>query len=108
MRGMAKKTIRKKVIIARPLICSACGLENEPSATECVGCQKTRFEPEWVLAKVPVNRQTSVQATLSSAEFGDQEQRLTKNSLLLLDGNRLQKSLKAYRRQLMRLKNRLV
>lgn len=73
---MARK-VSKERSNGKPRICSGCGLENDPKATECKSCHKSRFEPEWVLAKVPVNRQTSVQATLSSSEFGEQEQRVT-------------------------------
>lgn len=43
----------------------------------CVKCDGTRFEPDWVLAKAPINRQTSVQVTISSPEFGDQQKRIT-------------------------------
>lgn len=58
-------------------ICSTCGTENSLSASSCKKCHGARFEPDWVIAKTPITRQTSVQITLSNPEFGDQQERIT-------------------------------
>jgi len=58
-------------------VCSNCGTENYHNAKSCKQCQKTRFEPAWVLAKQPVNRQVSVQVTRSNADYGDPVERVT-------------------------------
>ena len=58
-------------------ICSSCGEGNSPRAKACFRCQKTRFEPAWVLAKRSINRQLSVQITLSNPNFGKSEKRIT-------------------------------
>jgi len=74
---MAKK--RKKAEARTPdlKICSSCGAENKPAATSCHQCERERFEPDWVLAKAPISRQTSVQVTMSNAAFGEQQKRVT-------------------------------
>lgn len=58
-------------------ICSRCGLENKIEVIECDSCHASRFEPEWVIAKVPVNRQMSVQVTSSNPVFGESSKRIT-------------------------------
>jgi hypothetical protein len=61
----------------KPKICSRCGLENNFNAQECTECHSSRFEPDWVLAKGPVNRQTSVQVTMSNPAYGEAKSRVT-------------------------------
>lgn len=73
---MAKKTTKVKEV-KNPKVCSKCGTENDFSLTQCKDCQGEKFEPEWVLAKEKINRQTSVQITLSSAQYGTPSKRLT-------------------------------
>ncbi|MEW8495920.1 MAG: hypothetical protein AB2604_19125 [Candidatus Thiodiazotropha taylori] len=69
------KTSSKKA--AKYKVCSKCSTENPVSASECSACGKTRFEPEWVKAHRPINRQFSVQITSSNSSFGDVEERIT-------------------------------
>ncbi len=58
-------------------VCSNCGTENYHNAKSCKQCQKTRFEPSWVLAKQPINRQVSVQITRSNPAYGEPVERVT-------------------------------
>ena len=58
-------------------ICNGCGAENALKASICGGCGKRKFAPGWVLAKRPVNRQTSVEITAPNPKFDDTEPRLT-------------------------------
>lgn len=58
-------------------VCSNCGTENYHNTKSCKQCRKTRFEPAWVLAKQPVNRQVSVQITRSDPAYGDPTDRVT-------------------------------
>ncbi len=79
---MAKKAKKSKVAkkarkSPRKRICSNCGTENPHNATTCKECQKTRFEPEWVVAKRPLNRMFSVQITKSNPDFGESVNRIT-------------------------------
>jgi hypothetical protein len=69
-----KKSKRKKPKVK---VCDSCGYENEAKATKCIGCGKQRFAPEWVLAKRPINRQVSVDVTLSNPQYGTQHKRIT-------------------------------
>lgn len=75
---MAKKkkaTYKKK--ITKFKVCSKCSTENLISAELCKSCGKSRFEPEWVKAHRPLNRQFSVQITSSNPQFGNVEERIT-------------------------------
>ncbi len=72
---MARNSQKKKQPSSR--VCSSCGIANVETAIKCSKCGKSRFEPEWVLAKAPISRQASVQVTLSSRKFGDQKKRIT-------------------------------
>jgi len=67
---MASKTGNKK-------ICSKCGCENIQKSTACLKCGSPKFEPDWVKAKKPITRNTSVQVTKTNPEFGTVENRLT-------------------------------
>ncbi len=58
-------------------VCSSCGAENALNRADCGECGKVRFEPDWVVAKRPINRQLSVQVTKSNPEFGDVQERIT-------------------------------
>ena len=80
--SMAKRTKlrpqRPPKRIAQMLkICSSCGAENASAVSECASCGKKRFEPDWVSAHRPINRQFSVQITNSNPEFGDVHSRIT-------------------------------
>jgi ribosomal protein L40E len=70
--GSKKKAVEFKV-------CSKCSTENPISAKSCKSCDKSRFEPDWVKAHRPLNRQFSVQITASNPQFGDVEERITLN-----------------------------
>ncbi|MBN1843873.1 MAG: hypothetical protein JW883_16540 [Deltaproteobacteria bacterium] len=72
-----KKNIPRQTKKTHLKICSNCGTENKISASECVSCEKGRFEPDWVKALRPINRQFSVQITSSSPQFGNTEERIT-------------------------------
>lgn len=80
---MGTTTKRKRPLKNRPdstdlpKMCSSCGAQNEYAATACASCGKSRFEPEWVIAHRPINRQFSVQITHSNPEFGDVQRRIT-------------------------------
>lgn len=75
---MAKKKRQKKTRSQpRKKICSNCGHENTIRASECSECGKSRFEPDWVVAKRPLNRQFSVQITKSNPDYGKSEKRIT-------------------------------
>lgn len=71
---MAKK---KFSTVPKRKICSNCGAGNARNASECCECKKKRFEPTWVKAKRPINRQCSVQITASDPQFGNSEDRIT-------------------------------
>ena len=58
-------------------ICNSCGAENALKVSVCGECGKQKFAPEWVLAKRPINRQTSVEITAPNPKFGDHDPRLT-------------------------------
>jgi hypothetical protein len=58
-------------------VCSKCSTENAKNAKKCISCGKERFEPNWVKAHRPLNRQFSVQITESNPQFGDVAQRVT-------------------------------
>lgn len=70
---------RKKEVYKRKEknICSGCGTENPINAQKCTKCDKKRFEPDWVIAKRPVNRQLSVQITTSNPAYGEATDRIT-------------------------------
>lgn len=72
---MAK--LRKNIKNPAVKICSRCGVENKMEVTACASCKASRFEPEWVIAKVPINRQMSVQVTSSNPAFGESQKRIT-------------------------------
>lgn len=69
--------VTKKIKRRDNKICSSCGAENPLNAGQCKECSKERFEPKWVTAKRPINRQFSVQITKSNPEFGDPSERIT-------------------------------
>lgn len=71
------KTKTEKNVLAKQKICSRCGFENSPKEKGCIKCRAERFEPEWVIAKSPVTRQTSVQITKSNPAYGDVQNRIT-------------------------------
>jgi hypothetical protein len=57
---MAKTKMGKRgiaTISAPTKICSGCGAENAGAVSGCVACGKSRFEPDWVEAHYPLNRQ---------------------------------------------------
>ncbi len=56
----------KKSIIKQKKICDKCGYENEPNAGTCANCNGNKFAPDWIIAKKPINRQVSVDVTLSN------------------------------------------
>lgn len=58
-------------------ICDKCGHENPRSVDTCESCNSTRFAPKWVLAKRPINRQVSVEVTLSDPKYGEKQKRIT-------------------------------
>jgi len=58
-------------------VCSSCGADNPLNARQCRECNKQRFEPSWVKAKRPINRQFSVQITRSNPDFGETVDRIT-------------------------------
>ena len=68
---------RKKKIRRKSKVCSACGAENALNVRECKACKKERFEPAWVKAKRPINRQFSVQVTKSNPAYGEAVDRIT-------------------------------
>ena len=70
---MAKKNYKRRT----EKICSSCGAGNPLNAKQCKQCEKERFEPKWVEAKRPINRQFSVQITQSNPEFGETSKRIT-------------------------------
>jgi ribosomal protein L40E len=75
-----KRTLNKIEKIKRKnskKICSNCGAESESLATKCESCGKTHFEPEWVKALRPINRQFSVQITAPNPRYGREENRIT-------------------------------
>ncbi|MHA2407217.1 MAG: hypothetical protein ACXACA_02445 [Candidatus Ranarchaeia archaeon] len=72
-----KKAKSKGIKKIRYKVCSNCGTENKRNAFECINCEKSRFEPDWVKALRPVNRQFSVQITSSNPEFGETAERIT-------------------------------
>ncbi len=70
-----KKNARRRRTAVK--ICSSCGAQNPQRASACGVCEKERFEPPWVIAKRPVNRQVSVQITKSNPAYGESTERLT-------------------------------
>lgn len=70
-----KKAAKKKA--AKFKVCSKCSTENPIKAESCKSCGKKRFEPEWVKAHRPLNRQFSVQITSSNPQFGEVSERIT-------------------------------
>lgn len=74
-----KKTRKTKPQPEATKACSACGADNPTGATSCSKCSKTRFEPAWVRAHRPVNRQFGVQVTSSNPRFGEVKERITLN-----------------------------
>lgn len=60
-------------------ICDHCGFENESKNEKCLKCGRNRFAPNWIIAKKPITRQTSVDVTLSNPNFGEQAKRITLN-----------------------------
>jgi ribosomal protein L40E len=58
-------------------ICDRCGHENPKSVDTCESCNSARFAPQWVLAKRPINRQVSVEVTLSDPKYGEKQKRIT-------------------------------
>lgn len=69
---MAKKTQKKG-----PKVCSKCGHQNQHDTSECEECGGVKFEPDWVTAKSPITRNTSVQVTKTNPEFGEVTERVT-------------------------------
>jgi hypothetical protein len=78
---VAKKATKRRIAADRAAakVCTACGAENAGAASACIACGKKRFEPEWVEAHHPLNRQFSVQITKSNPEFGEVTSRVTLN-----------------------------
>jgi len=68
---------KKKTKVEKTLICDRCGFENKPDVNKCESCGGMRFAPKWVIAKRPINRQVSVDVTLSNPEFGTQKKRIS-------------------------------
>lgn len=67
----------KKTIIEKYKVCDKCGQENKPNASACASCKGNKFAPDWIIAKKPINRQVSVDITLSNPAFGKQQKRIT-------------------------------
>lgn len=59
------------------IVCDSCGYPNEPNARECIKCKGKRFAPYWVVAKIPINRQVSVDITTSNPTYGPIQKRIT-------------------------------
>lgn len=82
-KAVAKKLVgkRRKTGVKTPpsKACSACGADNPYRASACQQCSKTRFEPAWVRAHRPINRQFGVQITSSNPHFGEVRERVTLN-----------------------------
>jgi hypothetical protein len=68
---------KKATNIEGKIICDKCGYPNEPGVQECVQCQSKRFAPNWVVAKRPINRQVSVDITMSNPQYGTSQKRIT-------------------------------
>lgn len=64
-------------MIKKTKVCDKCGHENEPNAGVCANCEGKKFAPDWIIAKRPINRQVSVDVTLSNPAFGKQQKRIT-------------------------------
>ena len=77
VRKKNSKTVRQASSRQTFKVCSNCGKECLESAAECKSCGKTHFEPEWVKAHRPVNRQFGVQITSSDPQYGEVENRIT-------------------------------
>jgi hypothetical protein len=75
----AKKVTTKKKASKRRTskVCNRCGADCALNARACKACNSTRFAPDWVVAKRPVNRQVSVEVTTSNPQYGESAQRLT-------------------------------
>lgn len=58
-------------------VCTRCSAENTLQARSCKSCGKARFEPTWVKAHRPINRQLGVQITSSNPKYGTVEERVT-------------------------------
>jgi hypothetical protein len=58
-------------------ICNRCGAQNKLNASTCSACECEKFAPAWVLAKMPVNRQVSIEITKSDPRFGSPVDRIT-------------------------------
>jgi ribosomal protein L40E len=66
-----------KAVTRKTKVCNRCGAENVLNASECKQCGSSKFAPRWVLAKHPVNRQVSVEITLSNPHYGKSQKRIT-------------------------------
>jgi len=77
MKMPKKKAKTKSVNKTKYKVCSNCGTENKSNAAECINCEKSRFEPDWVKALRPINKQFSVQITSSNPQFGETDDRIT-------------------------------
>jgi ribosomal protein L40E len=58
-------------------VCNVCGALNAQNAKQCQECESSKFAPSWVSAKIPINRQVSVQITSSNPQFGESQKRIT-------------------------------
>src|SRR5687768_9270005 len=76
-RPTRKKRSPNRLSSSENKVCSACGAENAAAASECTTCRKKRFEPLWVRAHYPINRQFGVQITVSNPKFGAVQPRVT-------------------------------
>jgi ribosomal protein L40E len=72
-----KLSARSHDVPAPSLICEACGAENDPRASACSNCGKTRFAPKWVRQLKRINRSFAVQVTDSHPLSGDPHHVLT-------------------------------
>jgi flagellar biosynthesis chaperone FliJ len=69
-------------------ICDKCGYENNEGVSRCIKCNSTKFAPSWVLAKIPITRQTCIEVTLSNPKFGYPQKRISLNKWWPNDENR--------------------
>jgi ribosomal protein L40E len=68
---------KKVANIEGKIVCDKCGYLNEPGAQECAKCKGKRFAPQWVIQKRPINRQLSVDVTMTDPKYGPPEKRIT-------------------------------
>jgi hypothetical protein len=74
---ITSETARKNLTTNLFKLCSNCGAECPASVSECKSCGKSHFEPEWVKAHRPINRQFSVQITTPDPKYGQDQDRIT-------------------------------